>query len=84
MIISTSSYEGDVILDCFNGSGSTKLAAHDLNRRSIGIEIEDKWVEYAAASLTARIKERRTQTSALRVSVGTNGKAPADLPLFSL
>ena len=84
LIISTSSYEGDVVLDCFNGSGATMLAAHDLNRRSIGIEIEDKWVEYAAASLSARIKEGRTRSAAPRPQVAPNGKAPADLPLFSV
>lgn len=56
LIISTSTFEGDVVLDCFNGSGSAMLAAHDLNRRSIGIEIEEKWVEYAAENLSARIK----------------------------
>ncbi len=84
LIISTSSYEGDVVLDCFNGSGATMLAAHDLNRRSIGIEIEDKWVEYAAASLSARIKEGRTQSAAPRPQIAPNGKAPAELPLFSV
>ncbi|MCP1335142.1 DNA-methyltransferase [Futiania mangrovi] len=84
LIISTSSYEGDVVLDCFNGSGATMLAAHDLNRRSIGIEIEDKWVEYAAASLSARIKEGRTQSAAPRAQIAPNGKAPAELPLFSV
>ena len=57
LIISTSSYEGDIVLDCFNGSGSTMLAAYDLNRRSIGIEIDEKWIDYAAAGLAARIKD---------------------------
>ncbi|MET4130827.1 site-specific DNA-methyltransferase [Roseovarius sp. MBR-6] len=84
LIISTSSYEGDVVLDCFNGSGSTMLAAHDLKRRSIGIEIEDKWVEYAAASLSARVKEGRTHSAAPRIPVYANGKIAADLPLFSV
>ncbi|WBL32071.1 site-specific DNA-methyltransferase [Sinirhodobacter sp. HNIBRBA609] len=84
LIISTSSYEGDVVLDCFNGSGATMLAANDLNRRSIGIEIEEKWVEYAAASLSARVKEGRTQTDAPPHKVKRNGTAPDELPLFSV
>lgn len=44
-IIKASSYEGDVVLDCFAGSGSTAVAATNLNRRSVSIEIESKWVE---------------------------------------
>ncbi|MGJ5620806.1 DNA-methyltransferase [Sulfitobacter sp. MF3-043] len=53
LIISTSSYPGDVVLDCFNGSGSTMLAAKRLQRRAVGIEIEEKWIEYARNSLQA-------------------------------
>lgn len=34
---------GDIVLDCFAGSGSTALAASRLGRRSISIEIESKW-----------------------------------------
>lgn len=38
----------DVVIDPFVGSGSTLLAAHDLSRRGVGIEIEPK---YAAVVL---------------------------------
>ncbi len=37
-IIATSSNEGDLALDCFCGSGTTLLAAQELNRRWIGID----------------------------------------------
>lgn len=46
-IINTSSMEGDLVLDCFGGSGSTALAAKSLNRRSVTIEIEPKWFDYS-------------------------------------
>lgn len=41
-ILSTT-YENDIILDCFAGSGSTMLAAIETNRYSVGIEIDNFW-----------------------------------------
>ena len=43
-IIKTSSNEGGFVLDCFCGSGSTLLAAAQLNRKWIGIDSSDKAV----------------------------------------
>jgi len=52
-IISTTD-EGDVVLDPFAGSGTTLLAAADLNRKAIGIEIEERYCEIAARRLSSR------------------------------
>lgn len=46
--IQSTTYDGDIILDCFGGSGATALAAKSTNRRCISIEIEDKWSKYGA------------------------------------
>jgi adenine-specific DNA-methyltransferase len=43
--IEACSHEGDIVLDCFAGSGSTAAAALCLGRRSVSIEIEEPWVE---------------------------------------
>lgn len=80
-IIRTSSYEGDVVLDCFAGSGSTLAAASSLGRRSIGIEIEERWVTYAAQFIKGKtgIPLRRERD----LSVHGKTVARATLPLFA-
>jgi adenine-specific DNA-methyltransferase len=44
-IINASSFPGDIVLDCFGGSGNTGLAALQLGRRAVLMEIDQKWVE---------------------------------------
>ena len=46
-IISYWSYEGDTVLDPFLGAGTTMIAAKELNRNCIGIEIDENYVEIA-------------------------------------
>ncbi len=47
-LILGASKQGDLILDPFLGSGTTCYCAKKLNRKSIGIEIEEKYCEIAA------------------------------------
>ena len=42
-LIINSSNEGDIVLDCFSGSGTTCVAAKELNRQYIGIEIDPEY-----------------------------------------
>ena len=45
LIIQTSSNEGDLVLDCFMGSGVTCLEAYKLGRRWIGIDQSEYAIE---------------------------------------
>ncbi len=51
-IIETSSRPGDLVLDCFAGSGTTLVAAEQLGRQWIGVDIGDE----AIATIIKRFK----------------------------
>lgn len=42
-----STNEGDTVLDCFMGSGTTGVACKETGRNFIGIEIDDKYFKIA-------------------------------------
>ena len=58
-LIINSSQEGDTVLDCFMGSGTTGLASKNLSRKFIGIEINKEYFNVAKE----RIYAETTQTT---------------------
>lgn len=50
--IKATTFEGDIVLDCFAGSGSTAIGALRTNRKSISIEIDKSWCESIANRIT--------------------------------
>jgi len=46
-IIEFYSYIGDYVIDIFTGSGQTNIAAEKLQRRHIGIETQQRYIDYA-------------------------------------
>ena len=59
---------GDTVIDCFGGSGTTMLAAHNTGRKAILIELDPVYVD----TIIARM-ERSTGLKAERLSLGSEG-----------
>lgn len=62
-LIKNSSVEGDLVLDCFMGSGSTGVACSEINRRFIGFELAESYFNIALD----RIKNCKKQINLLDV-----------------
>jgi DNA modification methylase len=56
--LQNSTRPGDLVLDPFLGSGTTLLAAHQLGRRCVGIEIDPRYVDVAIERWEAFTGER--------------------------
>ncbi len=50
-MITSSSYEEDIVLDCFAGSGNTAIASKEVGRKSIVIEIKEELFENISRKL---------------------------------
>lgn len=62
-IIEIASNEGDYVLDCYVGSGTTIAVAHKMNRHYIGIEIENHTSELVIDRMKQVVKGERSGIS---------------------
>ncbi len=68
-IVLASTNEGDTILDPFNGSATTGIAAYKYNRKYIGIELEKQYLDlsikrYKQITTNKTLKDAITRTAA--------------------
>ena len=74
LIIAASSNEGDLVLDCFAGSGTTLLASHELKRHWIGIDQSEHAIKVAKERLES-ISDTASETEVRVFSqIGTTAK----------
>jgi site-specific DNA-methyltransferase (adenine-specific) len=67
-IIETSSKEGELIVDCFVGTGTTALACKQLNREFICCDNDQEYVEIAT--------KRLYQNTLFKLNYGNDGIPP--------
>ncbi|MEG4497656.1 adenine-specific DNA-methyltransferase [Microcoleus sp. F10-C6] len=77
-IIKASSNEGDVVLDIFSGTFTTSFVAKQLNRKSIGIELQDKYLQIGLRRLQITPDESE---EALMSEVNSGEVSPHQLTL---
>lgn len=58
-IIKASTKEGDLILDPFNGSGTTGIAANELGRKYIGLEQEEEYLALTVRRYEVNIIDKK-------------------------
>lgn len=62
-IIIASTNENDIILDPFNGSGTTGVVATKLNRKYVGIEKEKEYLDLTIKRINEVINEKINKES---------------------
>jgi len=60
-LIQMLTYENDIVLDMFMGSGSTGIACINTNRKFIGIELDEKYYDISCKRIEEAINDKKQQ-----------------------
>ncbi|MDD8017290.1 MAG: site-specific DNA-methyltransferase [Bacteroidota bacterium] len=83
-IVNSSSNPGDIVLDCFIGSGTTAAVAQKLGRRWIGCDINKGAIQTTSKRLqtiiTEQIEEEKKKSHQGKLELGEDSKTQPILP----
>ncbi len=65
-VISVFTHEGELVLDPFVGSGTTLVAAQDLNRNAVGFDLQEKYIELCVKRLASNNLFNQAQQVAIQ------------------
>ncbi len=81
-LISIASNEGDIIFDPFMGVGSTGVAALDMNRKFIGVEIDKRYFDAAKQRIETMMEQNNQfENTIVCDPVTTDGTTAWSLPM---
>ena len=88
-IIHIATNPGDIVLDCFGGSGTTAAVAHKMSRRWVTVELQDKTAETFTKPRLAKVVRGQdpggitTTTKRVAVDELPDGLLPEDAQKFN-
>ncbi len=65
-VISLFTHEGELVIDPFVGSGTTLVAAQDLNRNSVGFDLQEKYIDLCVERLKSNNLFNQSQQIAVQ------------------
>jgi len=65
-VISLFTHEGELVLDPFVGSGTSLIAAQDLNRNAVGFDLQEKYIELCVKRLASNNLFNQAQQVAIQ------------------